>query len=391
MARVLPLALAALTAVGTAVLAFPSSPARAEAPNARATPVYVLTLWTEDADDQADALTQTLRARVRQAPGWSLLETTQSFETLAIALKCPTRPDSSCLQRIGDQLRADRYVWGTIRKKAAGEVVADVHLWARGKSSAEASESYSDNLKDPSDEALRAVAGRLFGKLTAASAAGLLVVHAGKGYGSVLVDGVERARLQSGTARLELADGPHTVGVRVSGFETPEQTTEIASGSEQSVTFALPTAAREAPGEGPRSSFPVVKVLGYSAAVVGAGLLVAGGIEALAWLSDSNASTNDRATIPRNVTDVCNDSAQAAQDACSKSKDAMSVSTLGWVFAGAGAVLLGTGIVLVTADHGSTVTTGGGGSLAPTKTAGSVQLLPAVGRHASSVNLRLEF
>ena len=225
MARVLPLALAALTAVGTAVLAFPSSPARAEAPNARATPVYVLTLWTEDADDQADALTQTLRARVRQAPGWSLLETTQSFETLAIALKLPD-PTGQLLLAAHRRPAARRPVrLGDDPEEGRGR--ASSPTWTCGGSwqvvGGGERKSYSDNLKDPSDEALRAVAGRLFGKLTAASAAGLLVVHAGKGYGSVLVDGVERARLQSGTARLELADGPHTVGVRVSGSRPPSR------------------------------------------------------------------------------------------------------------------------------------------------------------------------
>ena len=55
------------------------------ASNSKATPIYVLSVWTNDADDQADALTAALRSRVRQLPGWSLAETTQSFETLAIA------------------------------------------------------------------------------------------------------------------------------------------------------------------------------------------------------------------------------------------------------------------------------------------------------------------
>src|ERR1043166_6726485 len=85
-------------------------PARAEPPSARATPLYVLAIRTDDADDQADALTLALRARVRLAAGWSLLDTNQSFETLSIALKCSNRTDSACLQRIGDQLKTDHYV-----------------------------------------------------------------------------------------------------------------------------------------------------------------------------------------------------------------------------------------------------------------------------------------
>src|SRR5258708_35958648 len=100
---------ALLCAFASALVA---SPLRAEPPNAKATPAYVLSIWTDEADDQADALTQAIRAQVRQAAEWSLLETTQSFETLAIALKCPSRPDPPCLLRIGDHLKADHYVWG---------------------------------------------------------------------------------------------------------------------------------------------------------------------------------------------------------------------------------------------------------------------------------------
>src|SRR5690349_6505730 len=114
--------------------------ARAETPSARATPVYVLAVRTDDSDDQADALTLALRARVRVAAGWSLLDTNQSFETLSIALRCPPRPDGACLQRIGDQLKTDKYIWGTMRKRTAGQVIAELHLWSRGKPGTDATE-----------------------------------------------------------------------------------------------------------------------------------------------------------------------------------------------------------------------------------------------------------
>ena len=112
--------------------AFRSSPARAADDGPNALPVYVLSIRTDDADDQADALTHALRALVRASPHWSLVETTQSFETLSIALRCPPRADALCLQRMGDQLRADRFVWGTMTKQKAGLVAADIHLWTRG-------------------------------------------------------------------------------------------------------------------------------------------------------------------------------------------------------------------------------------------------------------------
>ncbi len=123
----------ALMALVFTVVLLHSSPALAEPPNGKATPVYVLSIWTNDVDDQADALTAAIRSRVRIAPGWSLAETNQSFETLSLALRCPPTPNQSCLDRIGDQLHADHYVWGTMAKEKAGEVSVELRLWSRGK------------------------------------------------------------------------------------------------------------------------------------------------------------------------------------------------------------------------------------------------------------------
>ena len=82
--------------------AFAPRVARAEAPGAHAMPVHVLGIDSDDAEDQADALTLALRSRVRSAPGWSLQETQHTLSMWTAALRCPQRPDAACLARIGD-------------------------------------------------------------------------------------------------------------------------------------------------------------------------------------------------------------------------------------------------------------------------------------------------
>jgi hypothetical protein len=379
-------ALLAAAAIGPA-----ARTAHAEPPNAKATPVYVLSIWTDDADDQADALTQALRSRVRQAQGWSLLETPQSFETLAIALKCPARPDPPCLQRIADQLHADHYIWGLMgKKKTPGEVTADMHLWSRGKPEGDASESYSENLKDASDESLRQIATRLFGKISGGVAGGTLVVHAGSGGGSVTVDGVDKGALEGGVARIDVGGGSHSIGVRVPGFESPVQPTSVALGAEQELTFTLSPAV--VPGAEPttHSSFPLRKVATYSALVAGVGLLVVGGVEGLAWMNDSNTSKTDRGNVPPSVTDVCKTGYNAAAvDACAKSKDAITASSLGWTFAGVGAALVATGFVLMVTDHGSSDSprdTTTGATAKP-----KVDVVPLMGTRGGGLDLRVTF
>ncbi len=394
MARAYALSLMAL--VFTVVL-FQPAPALAEPPNGKATPVYVLSIWTNDVDDQADALTQALRARVRMAPGWSLAETNQSFETLSLALRCPPTPNQSCLDRIGDQLHADHYVWGTMAKEKAGEVGVELRLWSRGKPQVEANESYSDNLKDPGDESLKAVAGRLFGKLTSSGSTGTLVVHAGTASGSVLVDGAPKGKLDQGLARLDVAEGSHNVVVRVAGFTAPAQTVTLQDGGEAEISFAL------TPGEGPagegapetaqepteKKPFPVRKVIGYSTVVVGVGFLVAAGIEGTQWLSAKNSSDQSRNNVPSTVTDVCAMPInQPAADACNASNRASRAARLGWIFTGVGAVLAATGIVLVLGDHS------GDAPAEPTakaKPRPRFDVVPSIGPRAGGVDVTLAF
>ncbi|MGH7434650.1 MAG: PEGA domain-containing protein [Polyangiaceae bacterium] len=397
--------------------------ARAEPPNQKAMPVYVLSVLTEDADDQADALTQALRMRVRQAPGLSLLETQQSLETLTIALRCPPHPDAPCLQRIGDQLHADHYLWGSLAKKRGGQVEVEAHFWSRGRPQLDATESYSDNLKDPGDEALKAVAAKLVSELTGAPAGGgassgsggggngkapasgpgTLIVHAGSEGGTVTVDGVEKGTLEEGTARIELPEGSHTVTVHVPGFKAPSLTTSIKAGGEQEVSFALApgsdssgeSSSPEAPSTS--KSFPVHKVVGWTGVILGAAAAVFAVVEVAGWVSDKNDSDTQRASIPANVPDACSVPAPGApgapgyaaqaKAACNDSNDAKDKSTFSWV-AGAGALVFGgVGAYFLLTDHDGDSTTARRAPAPATR----VGVAPMVGPHEGGLRLRVDF
>jgi hypothetical protein len=366
--------------------------ALAEAPNAKALPVYVLTISTDDSDDQADALTQAMRSRIRQAQGWSLLETPQSFETLSIALKCPPRPDAGCLQRIADQLHADHFIWGTLSKGGAGQVKAELHMWGRGKTEVLATNAYSDNLKDANDESLRGIATALFGTLSGAGAGGTVVVHAGKGSGDVLVDGSPKGTLDGGVARVDVPVGAHQISVRVPGFDAPAQTANVALGVEQDVSFTLTAGAPPAVDGGPHTPFPTRKVLEWGAVIVGAGLLIGSGVEAGNWIGDSNTSNSDRQKVPASITNVCSTQInQQAQDACRLSQDAQTVSAVAWVLGGVGAAVLGTGVVLLLTDHPSSLEESGPSASARSPRKATIDVVPEVGPKGGTMQLRVTF
>ena len=371
--------------------------ARAQVQTWRPAPLFVLTIQTDDADDQAEGLTEALRAGLRALPGWAIGETTQSFETLAIALRCPRVPDGACLERIGDQIRAEHFVWGTLTRGQRGEVSAELHLWQRGTEEKVASAAYSDQLKDASDPRLRAIAKNLLEKLTEAHAMGTMVVQATGQDGDVFVDGVARGSLQDGTARVVVTEGAHTVELRGANGHKVTRAATAVGGSD--VTVVFPPAASQAPLpariEPERAPSSVQPVLGYTAIAVGAGLLVVAGVEALAWQKDKNDSDQDRANVPNTVQDVCAVGGNpAAADACNKANDAKTVSTLGWIFAGAGAVVAGTGIALVlTAPH-EHKESGDRADARPRATSRPslpFEFIPAIGPQVRSLDVRFRF
>jgi hypothetical protein len=375
--------LAATALVGPMV----TSPVHAEPPSAKAQPVYVLSIQTDDADDQADALTQALRSRVRQAQGWSLLESPQSFEMLSIALKCPARPDAACLQRIGDQLRTDRYVWGTMVKRPAGQVTADMHLWTRGKGDTDVAEAYSDNLKDASDESLRAVAARLFAKITGGVSGGTVVIHAGSGKGAVLVDGTERGALDGGIARVDVPAGSHTITVKVPGYDAQPQTATVAMASDQDVTFNL-TPVAAPPPEPPHSGPSARKVGEWTAIAVGGALLVAGGVAGIKWVIDYNHGKDLQNQVLNTNHDACQtqDTTQA-QQLCQTSHTVTTDYTLGWILGGAGAAVLGTGLLLLVTDHSGEEPP----AEQPPQAKPKLDVIPQVGTTGANVALRVTF
>jgi hypothetical protein len=133
-----------------------TSAARADAPGPNAPPIQVIAVRSDDAEDQADALTAALRNRVRALRGFSLGDGDYALEVLTLGLKCGESPDEACQIKIGNQIRADRFVWGSVkRSKSAKQVVADLHLWTRGRPSTKTEFTFSDNLTAPGDDGLR--------------------------------------------------------------------------------------------------------------------------------------------------------------------------------------------------------------------------------------------
>ncbi|CAN5795791.1 hypothetical protein BH11MYX4_BH11MYX4_25800 [soil metagenome] len=356
-------------------LALPRA-ARADQPGAHTVPVAVLAFDSEDAEDQADALTGALRSRIRAAQGWSLIETTQSLGMMTAAFKCPARPTPECQQKIAEQIKAERYIFGFVAKgPTSGQVTAEIHLYQKGKADTVLKEVDADNLKDANDDTLRKIAARIVERL-GGTAVGVIVVKSSESAGEVVVDGEKHVPLDKGTARIELAAGGHSVEVASASGSSSKRNIIVTAGRETVVEFTGTTATTEPPPPAGKSN--TRKIVGGATMGVGAVLGAVAVIELVRYLDQQSKGDDRRGELDKN--DPINGGKNCVEyDTKCKEIDSASkvASGLAIGFGAGAAVALGVGAYIFFSDPGS------GEKTAATKT----RLVPSLGAGSGSLTL----
>jgi hypothetical protein len=319
----------ACTALAAALL-MTTSAARADAPSPNAPPIQVIAIRSDDAEDQADALTAALRNRVRALRGFSLGDGDYALEVLTLGLKCGEVPDEACQTKIGNQIKADRFVWGSVkRSKSAKQVVAELHLWTRGRPSTKTEFAFSDNLTAPGDDGLRRLVDEALG---------------------VLLE--RRAPAAPGATSTARAPAARTTAVAASTPAAAPSTVPPADGA------ATPGDRSDSSGSSLHSTLGWTGI-GVGAALVGAGVFSVFRVSAI---ENEDKVDKYRQGIPREV-DSCEQAkagvnsriAGAAtptemQDFCSA---AGTFQALEFVFFGLGALSAGAGIYFLATEPSS--------------------------------------
>lgn len=327
------------------LLAWPRS-ARADQGGGHTVGVAVLAFDAEGgAEEQADAMSGALRSRIRNAPGWQLVETTQTLPLLTAANKCSIRPAPDCQVKISEQIKSDRYIWGIVSKAGPGQVTAEVHLFQRGHEDVSFKETYADNLKDPQDDkGLGKVAARFIAQLSS-QVIGIVVVHAGTGDGEVVVDGDKRVPVAKGVARLEIAAGSHSIEVNVSGLAPTKRTILVQAGKEASIDVTPPVNAE---GDKP---FPTRKVIAGVSATAGLVLVAISILSVTQFLDDKSKGEDEAKSVPKGMEPCAVDNEYAKF--CNYDKDAKTHSAVAWITGGVGVAAIGLGAYLFFTDPGT--------------------------------------
>lgn len=191
--------------------------------------VDVVSVKSDDALDQAEALTQVLRKAVRDAPGWGLAESRQSLEFLALKMGCKEPIDAACETRIADVLQTDRFLWSVISfaDDEQQNVTGTLNFFVRGQGTKSTEISYSANLTDATADALVSIAKKAVDEVTGGAPKGKVKVTAGGIAGQIFIDGEPKGALPAEGAEFPLAAGEHRIVVKAPGYADAEGTVTI--------------------------------------------------------------------------------------------------------------------------------------------------------------------
>ncbi|HEY4107208.1 MAG TPA: PEGA domain-containing protein [Polyangiaceae bacterium] len=386
----------ALLALSALAVALPAS--------AEPEPVQILALQSDDAVEQAQAMTLALKNAAKQKSSFALTPGDYSLEVLSLALGCPDTPDDACLGKIAAKIKADSFVWGTLAKDGK-KFDLKLNLYRKRGVSKATELHYS--AKD--DAALSQVATESLSKLAArkshdddeeAERTGKLLLSADDLEGEIVIDGAPSGQIHDGHAVLDLPVGEHDISVRADGYRDAESTVTITSDRRALLRlhpekFGTRHAA-SGEDQGEDSAGGSNSSAGWGAIIVG-GAFAAAGIYATVRVNSINHDADFdgyRAGIPkgddacdeanRNVVVPGGPSPSHISDLCSQSK---TFAALQYVFFGLGAVAAGTGAVILLTDDKS----------APPKAESmhgdEARLHPSLslGSHSAKLDLRFRF
>lgn len=294
--------------VSVLMLAF-GAPAWAAAPGPDALPVAVVAVKSDEALDQAEALTQALRKAVRDSDGWSLGEATQALEFLMVKMNCTEPIDAACEARIAEVIKADRYLWCVINFEQgnATSVVGELNFFVRGKGTNKIPVQYSANLTDPNDDTLVKLARGWVEEVTGGSPKGALRITTGGIAGQLFVDDKPVGALSAEGGSFQLSAGRHRIVVKAPGYSDAETTVVVRPATTVEATLTLVEAEESEPLDGRM-------IGGFSALAVGAVLAGVGLWQSLEVneVRNDQGFTNYRSKITsaENACDLAEDNEQ---------------------------------------------------------------------------------
>jgi hypothetical protein len=395
----------------------------AAAATARAdTSVVVLGLRSiEGDDDVANDLTGQLRSSARAIEGWTVSSAAVSMAQMSLAHGCDDI-DAACLSEIAKGLRADKVIYGTIRRTSAHDDYAfAINLNLFDATTGSISRSVDDTLvRGQTDfQALAPRAEKLLARLSSNTAGGGIEIQANVADAEVTINGQQVGTTHEGALKLAgLQPGRYRIEIRKGGYAPHVSTVSVTEGEDTSIAAVLSLAGGQAPIGAIETDTGVRPANGHHLAwlgwtLIGVGVVSLGGMGASLGVidginnsplylryRDAVARGNKRAEADNSPQDIVKDVCKAAdagngygtftdaklKDVQSKCHTAATFEVLQWVFLGTAVVsgAIGTYLVL-SADSGEP------GPAEHARLRRTFTLQPSVGPRSAEVSATLRF
>jgi hypothetical protein len=242
----------------------------------------------------ADDLTKELRREAQRDSGPYELAANSNKTLLDIKMLSECSDEGlKCMSEIGQQMGAERLIYGKLERKKAGYEVSLKLLNTETKKS-EGTTSEVIPFSEVSS-GLGKRARQLYAHLIGAPEEGGLEISSNAERGTVFVDGEIKTSLSAGSARVSgLSSGSHAVAIEADGFERFETDVEVGAGATETLRASLvPLGGEEGgdeegrPGHGWRAAFWT----GVIAVGVGGGGWAYSGLQVLSAQDDVSSAS----------------------------------------------------------------------------------------------------
>lgn len=372
----------------------------APAGTAGAVELEVLGFSSNDAVDEAGALTDAFKHAIISAPGVTDHGKNHALEAVALTAGCDDPMAAGCAPKIATEIKHDKFIYGTVKKTPPNKITATLTYYNGGQVKTVA-KTYDAGpvAKDGASPELKKIAlDALFALLGGAPKGKVDVTISGPAAnenGELFENGQSLGLVTAGKAMVELPSGPHTLELRVKGYASTTGTVEV---SPTGASLQLAPVKIE-------PAKPIDWQLYGGIAAVGVGLVFMGlGVSNsldVKNAQDNATFTNYRNRWPSSESDTCararegkesptNDPSvsKIASDVVKICDDAAGSQRSQFIFYGLGGALVIGGAVLIATDKGAAKD----GSKTADKTAAvRVELRPVVSPGFSALSLVGQF
>lgn len=364
--------------------------------------IEVLALSSNDAVEEAAAISDAFRHALLAAPAMSDSGKSRALEAVALAIGCDDPMVPACAPKLAATLKADRFVYGVVKKTPPNRITvtvayydASVSKTAPVRTAVRTYEASPVSRDGASPELQRIAQGLLFELISGHSKATIDVVVSGAAAattGELYEDGTLLAKVTGGRATIEAAAGKHHLELRTAGYSTSAADVDVGPDGAHA-EFTPVSLSLTAP-----TDWKLYK--GIGAAGVGAVFVALGAVESFGIRSlqnDPNLATYRR-RWPTSTGDTCSQASNGvegpgvassytiklAPTVSSLCSSASTKEILQWVFYGLGAAGLGYGGYLIWTDLGASDASA---PHAPAPAAASIRIAPVVSTTFNGISL----